>query len=79
MMTWKPLSLVAAIVLAHILIFATFGDLGFAPIPTPRPTPHATYTPNPDLARHYISPTVTPTPRPTPGPTSVFSGGPEKF
>jgi hypothetical protein len=79
MMTWKPLSIVAAILLAHILIFGTFGDLGFAPPPTPRPTPHATYTPNPGLARHYVSPTATSTPTSMPGPTSVSSGGSEKF
>jgi hypothetical protein len=79
MMTWKPLSLITAILLVHLLVFGTFGVLGFAPTPTPRPTPHTTYTPNPALARHYVSPTVTPTQTITPGPTSVFSVGPERF
>jgi hypothetical protein len=78
-MTWKPLALITAIVLAHWLVFASLGVVGFAPTPTPHPAPHATYTPNPALARHYVSPTITPTPTITPGPTSVFGGGPEKF
>ncbi len=70
-MTWKPLALITAIVLAHWLVFSSLGALGFAPTPTPRPTPRATYTPNPALSRHYVAPTITP----TPGPTSASGGG----
>ena len=78
MMTWKPLSLIAAILFVHLLVFGTLGESGFAPTPTPRPVPQATYTPNPGLDRHYVSPTVSPTltitpaPTSTPGPTSVL-------
>lgn len=79
MMTWRPFSLIAAIVLVHLLVFGTFGIERFPATPTPRPTPQATYTPNPVLARHYVTPTVTATATITPGPTSVFSVGPEKF
>lgn len=73
-MTWKPLALITAILLAHWLVFSSLGALAFAPTPTPRPTPRATYTPNPALARHYLAPTMTPTR--APGPTSTSGGGP---
>jgi hypothetical protein len=76
-MTWKPFSLIAAIVLVHLLVFGTLGKDGFAPAATPPPTAQATYTPNPDLARHYVSPTVTLMPTGTPVPTSVLGDGSE--
>lgn len=79
MLTWRPASLIAAIVLTNVLVLGAFGVAGFTPEPAPRATSYPTYTPNALLIRHYVSPTATPTPTHTPGPTSVFNPGIDKF